>query len=205
MKNTLVHLCTCLTVLLLWAPVVKAGEKAKPRLDIAYFVGSMVEARNLTESYVGIARDHLDPKSDAYTTSQEKYAAAYSKYSGWLGQLETAISTGKSAHLDEDAEFIQRGEEASAAAKDFVEFVDRASKTQTRAVTTILSSLADTGLKLWQGFVEQKKKNAKDLIADLDQRAKWKSWSELLSGPVKSQSPAESKETDKKPDKQQSH
>ena len=64
--------------------------------------------------------------------AQEKYAVAYAKYSGWLGQLETAISTGKSAHLDENADFLQRGQDAGNAAKEFVEYVDQASKTQTK-------------------------------------------------------------------------
>lgn len=199
MKTHFVGICACVITLSISTLVVNAGEKPQPKRDIAYFVGSIVEARNLTESYVAIAKDHLDSKTDAYTTAQEKYAAAYAKYSAWLAQLETAISTGKSAHLDENADFLQRGQDAGNAAKEFVEYVDQASKTQTKAITTILSSLAETGLKLWQGFVEQRKKNAKDLIADLDQRAKWKSWSELVAGPAKSaQSPSETKKDESK-------
>lgn len=157
------------------------GEKAG---DVRRYVAKMVEAKTLAESYVGIAKDHLDPKSDTYTNAQKKYAQAYSKYSSWLAEFEVAVQQGKTRHLDQDSEFQKRGGEAGSAAADFVSYVDQ-NTTHSKAVVTILTDIATAALKIWQGVKDQQTKDRQSVVTNLENHAKWKSWSELTGGPSK--------------------
>jgi hypothetical protein len=181
MKTKLRVVIYLATLALLAATPLFAGEKAG---DVKKYVGQMVEATNLTQSYVGIAKDHLDPKSDTYTNAQKKYAAAYSKYSAWLAEFEIAIQQGKTRKLDEDTEFQKRGQEAGTAAADFVSYVDQ-NTVHAKAVFTILTDIVTSALKIWQGIKDQQTKDRQNIISTLDKEAKWKSWSEWTAAPSK--------------------
>jgi hypothetical protein len=176
------------TLLLVTCPLLGAPRPGEKAGDVKKYVGQMVEATNLTESYVGIAKNHLDPKSDAYITAEKKYAVAYSKYGAWLAELEVAIRQGSTRHLDEDTDFQKRGKEAGDAAADFVSFVD-SHTLQSKAVITVITDIATAALKIWQGIKDQQTKDRQNTISDLENHAKWKSWDELTSAPSKPDAP----------------
>jgi hypothetical protein len=172
---------TAATIVFSMSPASQAGMQAK---NVMRYVGQMTQAKTLAESYVGIAKDHMDPKSAAYTTAQKKYADAYSKYSAWLAVLEVGIRQGATRKLDEDADFQRQGQNAANAATDFVNYVDQATQ-QSKAVITVFTDITTAALKIWQGVKDQQTKDRQNLITDLNNDAKWKSWTDLTAAPTK--------------------
>jgi hypothetical protein len=163
-------------VIFLTLPIgASAGTKAS---DVRQYISTMTQAKTLAESYVGIAQEHIDPKSDAYVTAQKKYADAYSKYSAWFTDLQTAIRQGDTRHLDEDSYFQKQGEAAATAGTDFVSYVDNQTQ-HSKAVVTVFTDIVTAALKIWQAEKDVKGKAQQNLIDDLNNNAKWKSWKEI--------------------------
>src|SRR5580704_16705479 len=125
------------------------GIDLKAEDNTASITAEIVKAREYTASFVTLAKGNL--KGPDLTEAEKLYAAAYSNYSGWDAYVETALRDGKAKKLNTDEKYQKWSDDATSTGTKFVAFVD--SKTgQSKAVVAILSSLADLGLKLWNGI-----------------------------------------------------
>jgi hypothetical protein len=144
--------------------------------EIAKTTSEIVKAREYTASYVALAKQKL--KDDDLVQAQKLYADAYADYSGWNSYVETALRNGKAKKLNLDDQYQKQAEDATKAATKFVGFVD--TKTgQTKAVVAVLSSLADLGLKLWNGVKDRQTKDRNTAADSFAKATKWSSWSDI--------------------------
>jgi len=143
----------------------------------AEITAEIVKAREYTASYVVLAKHSL--KGDDLTKAEKLYAAAYANYSGWDAYVTTALRDGKAKNLNKDTDYQKKANEASGAATTFVAFVDSTTGQQSKAILPILSSLADLGLKLWNGIKDRQTKDRTAAADAFDKDTKWLSWNDI--------------------------
>jgi hypothetical protein len=158
--------------------LVLAVPQAHATDQTAEITAEIVKAREYTASYVAIAKRSL--KGDDLTQAEKLYATAYSDYSGWNAYLKTALQDGtaKGNNLNGDKTYQKMAGDASEAATKFVEFVE-SKTTQSKAILPILSSLADMGLKLWNGIKDRQTKDRAAKADAFQKDTKWSSWVDI--------------------------
>jgi hypothetical protein len=157
--------------------LVGLGQPAFAKDQTAEITAEIVKAREYTASYVSLAKRSL--KGDDLTQAEKLYATAYANYSGWDAYVKTALRDGKAKNLNKDDDYQKKADEASGAATKFVAFVDSKTGQQSKAILPILSSLADLGLKLWNGIKDRQTKDRAAAADAFDKDTKWSSWNDL--------------------------
>jgi len=146
--------------------------------SVSTVTGQIVEAKTYTSDYVAIAKQAFANKPNDLTEAQKKYATAHSKYDGWVAYVKSSIRDGNAKKLNKDKDYEKIASDATVAAKDFTDFVE--SKTgQSKAVTAILSQLADLGLKLWNGYRDRVQKDRAAAADAFEKDAKWPTWNDI--------------------------
>jgi hypothetical protein len=156
--------------------ILAAALQARATDQTAEITAEIVKAREYTASYVAIAKRSL--KGDDLTQAEKLYATAYANYSGWNAYVKTALRDGKAKNLNKDEDYQKKADDASGGATKFVAFVD--SKTaQSKAILPILASLADLGLKLWNGIKDRQAKDRTAAADAFEKDTKWLSWNDI--------------------------
>jgi hypothetical protein len=176
-------LCASLLLVPVASVMLFAAEKTSEAQDeTPAITAKIVEARDYTESFVVLAKQALSNNPSDLQRAQILYGTAYSKYAGWVQYVKTSLQKGKAKNLPKDKNYEKVAAEATAAATDFTTFVN--TKTgQSKAVTAILSSLADLGLKLWNGIKDRIDKDRNNSADAFEKDAKWRPWQDIGASP----------------------
>jgi hypothetical protein len=160
------------------------GQQDKPKDQTALITAQIVEARDYTESFVVLAKQSFAKTPADLEESQKLYASAYAKYNKWVQYVKTSLQQGQAKKLANDQDYQNIATEASGAATQFTTFVN--SKTgETKAVTVVISALADLGLKLWNGIKDRQTKDRNAAADAFEKDAKWLPWQDIKAEPGK--------------------
>jgi hypothetical protein len=158
------------------------GAVASNQNSIDATIAQIVEARDYTAQYVVLAKQAFKPSSAEYTDAFKLYADAYAKYGAWDAYVSSALRAGRSKKLTNNPDYQAIATDASHSAIAFTGYVDSNTNGQAKAVTTILASLADLGLKLWTGISTQITQQRTTAANAFDAATSWQSWAQITDG-----------------------
>jgi hypothetical protein len=142
---------------------------------------AIVKARGFTSAMVVLAAKNYPEGSDKYNQAFTLYAHAYSDYTAWAAYLTTALRAGHAKHLNTNQEYDQIASTAEASSSAFTNYVttNTPGASESHDVTTIISGLADLGLKLWTGISKQITTQRNNAATSFCESTKWQTWQEL--------------------------
>jgi hypothetical protein len=151
------------------------ASAADPTAEIT---SEIVKAREYTASYVVLAKQNL--KGNDLIQAEKLYATAYANYSAWNAYVTASLRNGtKGKNLNKDTNYQKEASDASGAATTFVAFVDSKTGQQSKAILPTLSSLADLGMKLWNGIKDRIDKDRTAAADAFAKDTKWSSWNDI--------------------------
>jgi hypothetical protein len=179
--------CYCMFLISIFYLSHCEGQPTKQVSDVDSTIAEIVRVRQLTAQYVVLSKSSFKQGSAEYNKAFGLYAIAYSNYSAWNAYMASALASGrikskKPILTDSGSEYDELSSKATKSSTEFVSYVTSNIEGESKAVTTILSSLADLGVKLW---TEVSQKNAQDRAAAskrfLDATT-WQSWNQITDG-----------------------
>jgi len=175
----------CLASLLVCALFFSARAHAQTSpASVNEIIAQIVKARDLSSGYVSLASSTFAKGTPDYIQSQKLYIAAYSDNTAWNAYVAAAIRAGKLKHLNNDDEYQKLSDTAAKSSTTFVTYVDTKTQPQSKAVLTILSSLADLGIKLWTDVSDKITKDRELTASNFEKATKWVSWDGLVAAPT---------------------
>lgn len=159
-----------------------ANAQKTQNAKIPELTAEIVKARAYTSQFVVLAKKSFEENSPEYNAAYKLYADAYRDYSGWNAYLTAAITQGKAKDITTDSTYDKYSADAVKSAATFVNYVDSNTPGQQKAVVTILSSLADLGLKLWLGISNKRASDRATLATNFCSMTYWQSWNEIKDG-----------------------
>jgi len=157
--------------------------------DIRLTKAKIQRARNLSSSYVTIAKLNFKKGSKELLEAQKLYADAQAKYGDWASYVSDSIRMGKTRHLNTDPEYDRKASDLGKSAEAFVSYVDSITNGQSKAVDPIFAALSGLGVTLWNDIIsqatQQREAAAKDFLAETD----WPFWSQISDGSVPTPTP----------------
>ncbi len=147
-------------------------------------IAQIVKARDFSSGYVSLASNSFAKGTPEYTQSQKLYIAAYSDNTAWNAYVAASIRAGKAKHLNNDDDYQKLADTATKSSTAFVTYVDAKTQPQSKAVLTILSSLADLGIKLWIDVSDKVTKDREVTASNFEKATKWVSWDGLVAAPA---------------------
>ena len=176
-KCALAVIFSCVTCIIPQTSMAQDNLKS-PNDPTASITAKIVEAREYTASFVLIAKDSLAKQPDDLTEARKQYASAYAKYSAWVAYVKTSLQQGHARNLNRDAEYLTIAADASGSATQFTSFVDSKTKNP-KAITTILASLSDLGLQLYNGIKDRRDKDRTSAANAFETDARWQPWEKV--------------------------
>jgi hypothetical protein len=172
---------SCVAIFLLCLVVsTGVGQVRAVSTGIDGIVAQIVKARDLTSGYVSLAATSFQKGSPELLAAQKLYIAAYSDNTAWDSYVASSLRGGRARHLNSDDQYQKNADRATVSATRFVQYVDEKTNAQSKAVLTVLSSLADLGVKLWTNISDKNKKDRESAASNFENVTKWKSWDELV-------------------------
>jgi hypothetical protein len=156
-------------------------------------IAKVVKARDYTTQFVVLAKKSFKEGTPEYNQAFKLYAAAYSDYDSWNAYLTSALAAGRvkgRTALPHDSKYDDLSAAATNSATKFVSYVDSNTPGQEKAVVTILSSLADLGLKLWTGISKKITDDRNALSKRFADATQWQSWEQISDGSAPIPKPA---------------
>lgn len=150
----------------------------------------IVKARGLTSQMVVLANKNYAAGSDKYNRAFVLYAEAYGNYNAWAAYLTAALRAGHAKHLNNNQEYNSVANAAETSGSAFTNYVmtNTPGAGESHAITTILSSLADLGIKLWTGISKQITTQRNNSATSFCEATKWQSWQEITDPQAAKQS-----------------
>jgi hypothetical protein len=163
--------------------VARARTQTNPA-SVNEIIAQIVKVRDFSSGYVSLANSNFAKGTPDYVQSQKLYIAAYSDNTAWNAYVAAAIRAGKLKHLNNDDEYQKLSDTAAKSSTVFVTYVDTKTQPQSRAVLTILSSLADLGIKLWTDVSDKITRDRELTASNFEKATKWVSWDGLVAAPI---------------------
>jgi hypothetical protein len=160
-----------------------AAQPAAPQASIGSTIDEIVKAREYTAEYVSTANGYFTKNSKEYLHARALYADALSKYSGWDAYVASAIRKGNSKKLNSDPQYKKDASDAVKSASAFTDYVSEQT-VQGKAVTAVISALADLGIQVWTKWRNQIGTERETAAKDFETATKWSSWDEIVSPPT---------------------
>ena len=158
----------------------QSGAPPNPT-SVEGITAKIVQAGTYTSQMVVLANKTFPAGSDKYNQAFTLYAKAYSAYSAWAAYLTSSLRRGTTKHLNNNREYDGIAQDASNSGVAFTSYVETNTSGESHAVLTILSSLADLGIKLWAGISKQVTQNRNNSALAFCESTKWQSWEEITS------------------------
>jgi hypothetical protein len=158
---------------------------SQPTDTVGITIAKIVKARDYTAQFVVLAKKSFKEGSPEYNQAFKLYAEAYSDYGAWDAYLADALATGRVKDrkpLPNDSHYDDLSSSATKGATAFVSYVDSNTQGQSKAVVSVLSSLADLGLKLWTGISDKKSKDRTAASKRFSDATAWQSWEQITDG-----------------------
>jgi hypothetical protein len=145
---------------------------------VADITSQIVEIRDKTQSYVGIAKGALHDSD--LVQAQKLYSDVFSTGNAWNTYVGTSIRDGKTKipSLKNDPVYQERSKKVMTAETNFLTFVD-SKTTVDKAVMTIISATADLGWKLWTQVADRRKQERNAAADALTTATKWSAWADI--------------------------
>jgi hypothetical protein len=162
---------------------------AQPSLDsqtaaptsVEGVTAEIVKARGLTSQLVVLANKNYPAGSDKYNRAFILYAEAYSDYTAWAAYLTAALRVGHAKHLNNNPDYDRVATAAEASGSAFTNYVtaNTPGAGESHVITTLISSLADLGIKLWTGISKQITTQRNNSATGFCEATKWQTWQEI--------------------------
>jgi hypothetical protein len=127
-------------------------QKQSTKFDVDDTTGAIACARTVASERVMLLSQRFSPNTPDYQTAVKEYGNAEGAYNAWDAYLVSAIGSGREKKLDRNpAKDVYNGYVARATTgyNEFIGYSDSKTGTPSKAVTTVISSLADLGLSVW--------------------------------------------------------
>jgi hypothetical protein len=156
-------------------------SKAAPPTTVEGVIAEIVKARGYTSGMVVLANKNFTTGSEKYNRAFTLYAQAYGDYTAWAAYLTAALRAGHTKHLNNNQEYNQVATTASASGSAFTNYVvtNTPGAGESHAIVTILSGLADLGIKLWTDISKQVTLQRNNAATSFCESTKWQTWQEL--------------------------
>jgi hypothetical protein len=141
-------------------------------------ISDIVKARSYTTEFVNIAKDTFKSDSKEYLQAHKLYASAFANYSAWDAYVASAIRNGNSKKINTDPKYKKVTTDATESANTFTDYVNK-NTGQDKAITTVISALADLGIELWIKWSNKAQADRAAAATAFETATKWQNWDEI--------------------------
>lgn len=181
MRSTASFFVFSILAFFLALPANAADESTNAGDPVAEAIASVVGARDSIRGYVTDVDSAYKVTDPEYVRARDLYRTALGKYNGWSAAVAEAIAAGKEKKLRKDTAYKNIADQASNASSEFVMYV-QSLRGQTKDLS-VLTTLADLGLRIWNGFKDRQKKDRKERSEYFLSATKWDAWEAIATPP----------------------
>ncbi|MCL4457357.1 MAG: hypothetical protein M1406_08175 [Nitrospirae bacterium] len=147
--------------------------------EISDAIGTISEKKSLCEGMASKVKKDFTRDTKEYQKTNTLYIEAKAAFDGWIDRLKFDLTA--DIDINNAATYKESLNKASEKGDIFLKYVDSLTSEKTKsivAVTSILPSLTDAGIKIWENYRIAAKEKREEIKKGLDS-LKWKAFDEI--------------------------
>ena len=150
--------------------------------DASNAIGTISEKKSLCEGRARQIKNYYSKDAEQYKEANKLYIDAKAAFDGWIEQFKFDLTV--NTNITTSDRYKESLNKASEKGDIFLKYVDSLTSEKTKSiaaiatVTSILPSLTDAGIKIWENYRKAKEEQRKEIKKDLD-NLKWKAFDEI--------------------------